>query len=184
MITENKNNLLEMLAAKDKDWKMMVRSIFNKKKSYQEDVVNEIVQLMYMRLYKYVDDPDKIMYNDEINTMFVYITLRNIYYNYYKELKTTDEVDYNEYTDENYNENYGIENSEDMIKLQDDIRSEIETWNNYDSKLFKIIYFDGVSMRQLERETGIKLSSIFNTIKKSKLKLKYKLQNKYNKIIN
>ena len=46
---------------------------------------NEIVQEMYLRINDYVKDVNKIMYDDkQINTFYVYITLRNIYYsNFY-----------------------------------------------------------------------------------------------------
>ena len=42
--------------------------------AYAEDVVQE----MYLRLNKYVDDPERIMYNDEPNKLFVWVTLRNM----------------------------------------------------------------------------------------------------------
>ena len=45
-----------------------------------DDLAQELVQEMYVRLYKYVDDAEKIMYNEtEVNTFFVYVTLRNMY---------------------------------------------------------------------------------------------------------
>jgi DNA-directed RNA polymerase specialized sigma24 family protein len=45
-----------------------------------DDLAQELTQEMYVRLYKYVDDAEKIMYNEtEVNTFFVYVTLRNMY---------------------------------------------------------------------------------------------------------
>ena len=35
---------------------------------------------MYLRMYKYVENPERIMYNeDEVNTYFVFVVLRNLY---------------------------------------------------------------------------------------------------------
>ena len=45
-----------------------------------QELAQDIVQEMYVRLYKYVDEAEKIMYNEtEVNTFFVYVTLRNMY---------------------------------------------------------------------------------------------------------
>ena len=53
-----------------------------------DDDANELVQEMYLRLHKYVDDPERIMYNDdEVNTFYVYVTLRNIYLSGTKKIK-------------------------------------------------------------------------------------------------
>ena len=37
-----------------------------------QELAQDIVQEMYVRLYKYVDDAEKIMYNEkDVNTFFV-----------------------------------------------------------------------------------------------------------------
>lgn len=44
------------------------------------DQANELVQEMYIRLHRYVENPEKITYkNDQINTFYIYVTLRNLY---------------------------------------------------------------------------------------------------------
>ena len=72
--------VIDLLAQKHNDWIRMAMSF-----KINEDQANEIVQEMYLRINDYVKDAKKIMYNDkEINTFYVYITLRNIYYsNFY-----------------------------------------------------------------------------------------------------
>ena len=43
-------------------------------------LVEDFVQEMYLRLNKYVKNPDKIMYNEtEVNKFYVYITIKNLY---------------------------------------------------------------------------------------------------------
>ena len=45
-----------------------------------DEDAHELVQEMYIRITKYVEDKDKIMYNQkEVNTYYVYVTLRNLY---------------------------------------------------------------------------------------------------------
>lgn len=54
----------------------MARS-FGTEKHEAEDLVQE----MYLRMYKYVENPEKIMYNDkEVNTYFVFVVLRNLFF--------------------------------------------------------------------------------------------------------
>ena len=68
--------LIDKLADKHEDWIRMA-------KSFGADIEqsNELVQLMYIRLVKYVDaDSERIMYTkDEVNTYYVYVTLRNLF---------------------------------------------------------------------------------------------------------
>ena len=67
--------LIDKLADKHKDWIRMAKSF-----GCSDDDANELVQQMYVRLTKYVDDPKRIMYDKEsLNTYYVYITLRNLY---------------------------------------------------------------------------------------------------------
>jgi DNA-directed RNA polymerase specialized sigma24 family protein len=67
--------LLTILANRHTDWIRMARSF-----GADQELAQDIVQEMYVRLYKYVEDAEKIMYNEkEVNTFFVYVTLRNMY---------------------------------------------------------------------------------------------------------
>lgn len=175
-----KPTLLEALADKHTDWIKMTKSLDSPGKISQ-DTANEIVQEMYIRLYKYVDNMDKIMYGMYINTMFVYITLRNLYYNHLKDKKKvyyTNELHF--YEDEVPVIDYEYENQKTI--LEDEILTEIKSWHHYDEKLFKIINYDGISMRQLSRDTGISLSSIFNSNKKAKEIIRVKFDEQYKKL--
>lgn len=64
----------------------------------------------------------------------------------------------------------------------DAIYETLDDWQWFDRTLIKI-YFDldrkneGMSMRRIASETGISLSTIFNSIKRSKQKIKNRLEN-------
>jgi len=66
--------LLERLAERHADWIRMAKSF-----GADYDTAQDLVQDMYIRLYTYVKDFEKIRYGEEPNTFFVYITLRNLY---------------------------------------------------------------------------------------------------------
>ena len=80
-----KNELLDKLAEKYDDWWNMAKSF-----KVSDDEASELVQEMFIRIYDYVKEPKKILYNEnEINTFYVYITLRNLYYSNLKGDKLT-----------------------------------------------------------------------------------------------
>ena len=53
--------LIDKLAEKHKDWIHMAKSF-----GCDDDAANELVQGMYLRLSKYVDNVDKIMYDKKM----------------------------------------------------------------------------------------------------------------------
>lgn len=168
--------LLQLLAENHITWLKMARS-FKKADATSFMEVEDIVQEMYLLMDKYVKTPERIMFNEtEINTQFVYTVLRNIYYKDYNSSKklnsmTTDDTELEEHIEEIKTEEYHI----NLQKLEAVVNEEIESWHHYDSRVFKLIYYDGISMRKLSRESGISLTSIFNTIKSCRAKIKERL---------
>lgn len=174
--------LLKMLSDRHDDWIRMASSLHVR----NDEVLgtpNDIVQDMYVRLNKYVNDPSKIMYNDtELNTMFIYITIRNIYFNHYRyQSKTNLVTSDKEYFQDDTCTQSDLDHSVELFKieLEDKILEEIKTWHHYNARIFKIIFFEGVGLRKLARDSGISLSSIFNTVKKGKKKLRDKFGDDY-----
>ena len=146
--------LLELLSDKHNDWLNMAKS-FSDNMSVEDS--NDLVQDMYIKIHKYVKDPDVIMYGDEINTLYIYRTLQNLYINSVRESNKIDLYQ----TSQMLSKIDGEEDEMDLmnelarIELEDRILDEINTWRGYDSKLFKLVYYDEISMRQLSRDTNI-----------------------------
>lgn len=172
-----KSELLDKLAEKYDDWWNMAKSF-----KVSDDEASELVQEMFIRIYDYVKEPKKILYNkNEINTFYVYITLRNLYYSNLKGDKLTfvEEVkDYmvNEYELPNYLE---ASKKEHLEKVFNNVDSVIDTWYWYDRKMFELYYRTDMSMRDISSETNITLSSIFNTLSNAKAQIKKKLEEDY-----
>lgn len=183
--------ILEVLSKKQKDW-------FNMAKSFglTNDEANEIVQEMYIRIYEYTKDIKKIMYNEtEVNTFYIYITLRNLYYSnfakYGKSIKTKKiylftEMDENRFKKlvNTYYEDYDLYNRNinkkiKLDKLYNKIEETIDSWYWYDKKLTKLYFNSGMSMRDLSKETKISLSSIFNTLTNAKEKIRQNTKEEY-----
>lgn len=184
-----KTNILDILATKHNDWIKMASSF-----KLNKNDANELVQEMYIRMYDYTKDINRIMYKEnEINTFYIYITLKNLYYtnytNYGKRKKIT------LFTDIEEQYNYGINNiannDEDTntdydkkVKLEDlcnKIDGIIDKWYWYDKKLTKLYFNTRMSMRDISKETKISLSSIFNTLTNAKEKIRKETKEEYKK---
>ena len=71
--------LIDILAEKHNDWGNMAKSF-----GISKEDANELVQQMYIRITDYVVDVKRILFNEsEINTYYIYVTLRNLYLSKY-----------------------------------------------------------------------------------------------------
>jgi len=184
------SKILDILAERHKEWLNMAKSF-----KLDDDDSNELVQNMYIRMYDYTKDVKRIMYNEkEINTFYIYITLRNLYYskftNYNKKNKTLlfSDIDKDNYKyiidkmsydidefDNNYKKKVNLE------ALCNKIDSVIDEWYWYDKKLTKLYLNTDMSMRDISKETKISLSSIFNTLTNAKEKIRKESKEEYKK---
>ena len=177
--------VIDLLAQKNDDWIRMAKSF-----KITDDQANEIVQEMYLRINDYVKDAKKIMFDDkQVNTFYVYITLRNIYYsNFYntgKNIKNRKVIYFSEIVDNDdarklakymiedpEEAQYNIDKKIKLDNLIDKIEEEIDTWYWYDKKMTKLYMNTKMSMRDISKETKISLSSIFNTLTNAKEKIR------------
>jgi hypothetical protein len=181
--------MLEILSKNHNVWVAMGLSI-----GIPEDIVEDFVHETYLRLNKYVDNPEKIMYNEtEINRFYVYITIKNLW-NDYSKAKSK----YVVYKIDNYNSEYVFNTSDNIIyeevnyekeraeqSILNRINEEVESWDHwYDKKLFKLYYKTDMSMRKLAKETNISVTSIFNSCKNYKDILKSKFGEDFEDYLN
>jgi len=181
--------MMELLSKYHKLWVSMGLSM-----GIPQHLVEDIVQEMYLRLNKYVKNPEKIMYNEtDVNKFYVYITIKNLYNDYLKErsrnqvIRLDDiEVTYEivEPTPEGQLK-AEIEKQKAEERLVDLIQQEVSSWDRwYDQKLFKVYYETDISMRKLSADTNISVTSIFNSCKNYKQILNTKLAEDFQDYIN
>lgn len=155
---------------------------------YAED----LVQSMYLRIHNYVKDEAKVYYRpNRINHFFIWTTLKNMWITYVNKAKRNPFVGLRDIMLEEdwYNANAVNEvDDEQMLaldRLLDKIKEEVDGWDYwYDKKLFQVYFFTHVGMRQLSRDTGISLSSIYNSIKKYKDIIREKFAEDWEDYIN
>lgn len=176
--------MLEDLGKMHNIWVAMAKNL-----GAPNSVAEDLVQEMYIRLNKYVKDPNKIYYKDtgEINRFYIWVTLRNMVLSY-KGMKAKnvtfflddclrDEGDRRQIEDRPSMDELEVDKELARDKIIQNIRQSIEEWEYwYDKKLFNLYYFTDMSMRDIARNTGISLTSIFNSCKnyRSRVLDKYK----------
>lgn len=165
------NQWLVKVAEYHQDWIKVVQSFG------EYEVAEDIVQESYIALYKYADADKLIDENGKVRKGYVYFTLRSLFYQYYNKKKKVNKVDVDgcwELFDDSNIEEHKAYNEICLL-----IDEEIKDWNWYDRKLFKLYRDTDLSMRDIAKETGISLISIFHSLKNHKAFLKEKFMKQY-----
>ena len=118
----------------------------------RDDEASDLVQEMFIRIYDYVKDPKKIFYNEnEVNTFYIYITLRNLYYSTLKNNKLTFVEEVKDYMLKEFEIPKYLEatKKEHLEKVFNNVDSVMETWYWYDRKMFELYYRTDMSMRDI-----------------------------------
>lgn len=155
---------LKPIAEHHNEWVNMVKSFGER--NYPEDIVQEA----YIRIWKY-SSPEKILKNGNPNKGFMWIVLKNTYSLYLKEKAKRKKVSLYKIA-ELSDDNTPLCRKFAQYKLDKLIDSETDNWHWYDKMLFKYYLESGKSLRQIEAETNISLTSLFNTMKNCKQRLK------------
>ena len=170
--------ILNELSKRNKEWHRIALSICK-----DEHLANDLVQKMYLRMRRYITDPEKIKVDGKINSLYIYVTIKNLFYQHknkkkknifleYKDYDAFDENNTYEYNTEmtsSYEEEIDVVNMEKANEIiMNNIENEIKTWHWYDEKLFRLYYFTNKSLRQIASETKISLTSIYNSCKNYK----------------
>lgn len=157
---------LQTIAREHNTWIAIVRTFGGK--SYTED----IIQTAYIRLHKYSNE-DQACPNGVINIPFVKATLRNtfktyvLYNNDGRQTKKQDITHFDEI------ENFDITDSTDTFNegyelFLNKLDNEINSWCKYDRLLWDLYAHTDLSMQTISEGAVIGKSSIFNTLKNCK----------------
>ena len=156
-------SVLQVISKNHKEWVRLVSSFGG------GDTSEDIVQDVYLRIYNYKYG-EKIVKDGKINHALMWSILRNATHDQNKNNKIkliSIEATYNL-------EDKKIEFDEfsSLERLHEKIRDEILSWHWYDTMLFSIYLESNLSMRDIAKKANISLTSIFNTIKNCKDRLK------------
>jgi len=169
---------LAKVAERHNEWIRIVNS-FN-----EYDFAEDLVQEMYLTIYKYADE-EKIIKNSVVSRGYIFFTLRSLYFQYYNSKRKISKV----YLD-NEKTTTEIQNIDEMDeqiaynKICTLMDEHIENWRWYEKKLFLLYRDSGLSIRGIAAETGISWVSIYHTLKAAKTELKEKFGESYDDFKN
>ena len=179
-----------MLEKLGKNHSLWIKMLINMGCDYV--TAQDLTQEMYLRMHRLITDQKKIMYNDEeVNRFFVYIVLRNMYSDYLKaknkfvtfEYLETDSVE--EQANDNFVQEMDDFDSQDGLEaISRAVNSEISSWRRYDAMLANMYFKGDLSLRDIANGSGISLTSIFNSVKKYKQRIRHLLMEDYEDYIN
>ena len=155
---------LEKIAEKHDDWHRIVLS-FGCKESIAEDIVQE----MYIRIHTYITKGVDISYDDDVNHMYIYRTLRSLYIELHRKEKNIIKTNIDnlaDYIDENESLSKG-----DVCNAMQQMDSLLDKTFWYDRTVFEIIS-SGTSIAELSRRTNITYYSLYFTHKRVKQLIK------------
>lgn len=155
---------LEKIAEKHDDWHRIVLS-FGCKESIAEDIVQE----MYIRIHTYITKGVDISYDDDVNHMYIYRTLRSLYIELHRKEKNIIKTNIDNLADY-IDENEGLTKG-DVCNAMQQMDSLLDKTFWYDRTVFEIIS-SGTSIAELSRKTNITYYSLYFTHKRVKQLIK------------
>lgn len=168
-------NWIEQVAKHHKEY---VKTI----KGFGEDFFAEdLVQEMYIRFIN-KNKEKAVIVNGQVNKYYVYLTLRSLFVDFYRQKSKIIKVDLNDVL--TLEQVDTLEEHEAFGELIKRVNEETERWDWYDKMLFDLYRNTNMSMREIESATKISLRSIFCTIKNCKDRLKENVHEDYLDYVN
>lgn len=153
---------LTILANQHKDWVRIVNSFG------EYFLADDIVQETYIKIIR-LNHIDKIV-TDSVNKNIMWLILRSVYVDHLR-AKKIESVSIDDCIKLSYDD-CNLEKHESFNLIEQKIQEEVDKWHWYDIKLFNLYRESQLSMREIAEETDISLTSIFNTLKNCKERLK------------
>lgn len=156
------SNWLSHISIHHKEWVSIIRSWG------EHDYAEDLVQEMYIRCLSYSSE-EKIIQDGKVNKGYIWFVLRSVFIMYKKECSKVEKL--------RIDSNFDIEAKEDIEleyaygQLLAKVDKSKSNWHWYDVKLFDLYMNSGMSMRKIEAQTNISLTSIHHTIKNCKARL-------------
>ncbi len=166
---------LSKVAKYHNDWVKMVNTFGEH--FFAEDIVQET----YIMLMKWSSE-EKLFKDGSINKGYMWLALKNTFLQHVNKKNKIKFISLDEahnLPDKNY-----TEENEAYNDLLNNVDLECDSWHWYDKKLFELYKNTDKSLRQISAETNISVTSIFNTVKACKKRIKNSVGEDYEDFLN
>lgn len=142
-----------------------------------EEFIEDVIHDMYLKIYK-MKDHEKIVREDgDVNIFYIYRTLNSCFINHVNENANVSLG--NIYTDLLVDDPLDVDAEVELMSLYMDMLDEMNEFGQYGSKLCKVYLPTDRSLRQIASESGISLTSIYNSVKQYKAILREEFKEQY-----
>ncbi len=141
----------------------------------------DIVQETYIMLMKWSSE-EKMFKDGNISKGYMWHALKNTFLQHLNKNNKIKFISIEEA--HNLTEENNTEENEAYNDLLNNIDSECNNWHWYDKQLFELYKNTNKSLRQISSETNISVTSIFNTIKTCKKRIKNNIGEDYEDFLN
>tara|TARA_B100000242_G_C43051348_1_gene491188 strand:+ start:3498 stop:3980 length:483 start_codon:yes stop_codon:yes gene_type:complete len=148
------------LTKRHKDWIRISKSFG------ADDYAEDLVQEMYIRTLKYIDNGKDLSYKNDINYLYIYQMLRHMAINLLLKKRKVSVINI-----DNVKNQTKSAQEINIEKIYVQINKELDSMFWYDAKIYRIIE-SGVSIKELSKKTKISYYSLYRTYNKVKNKLK------------
>jgi hypothetical protein len=131
-----------------------------------DDYAEDLVQEMYIRTLKYIDNGKDLSYKNDINYLYIYQMLRHMAINLLLKKRKVSVINI-----DNVKNQTKSAQEINIEKIYVKINKELDSMFWYDAKIYRIIE-SGVSIKELSKKTKISYYSLYRTYNKVKNKLK------------
>ena len=148
--------ILNIIAQRHKEWHYLTMAF-----GCNRETAEDIVQNMYIRIYKILQKGTDIMFNkNDVNTFYIIKTLKSIFLDMKRKEKNYLDVNYEE---EAYK--IQVDMNQDYNTVHERITNELSKLYWFDSKVFDIIN-SGIKISDLSKKTTIPYYTLYNTYRK------------------
>jgi DNA-directed RNA polymerase specialized sigma24 family protein len=171
--------MLEIVAKQHDQWVRMAISAGS-----PPNLAEDILQEVYLRLHKYrkTAEPKLIKEDGTVNVFYMWGAVRNTVRTELGKEKVY--ISLHDFFAESEPVMPDYEFEQRYADLMQGIKSEVDGWGPYNSKLFNLYFKTDLSMRKIAGGTGIGLTHIFTSINKYKSEIKEKFSEDFHNLID
>ena len=160
--------ILNKIYKYNQEWIKIAYSILNNKQD-AEDLIQDVYIKIHYKIEKGQINPNKILYKkNDINKFYMRRVITTTCIDYLR--KKRKKVNLELINIKAHDDLEMKENANDLIFYN--ILEEIKKWEKYDRELFEMYMRTGLSMKKIANIIGVSKSSVFNSLKKSKNRIK------------
>lgn len=165
------SQLVQHTYKKHHNWLSQVAYNFTQNK----DNADELIQELYLKMME-MADCKKIMYNNDVNLLYLYKMVRSIHLNGLKKQTNHLQIDDDLVNLPADSYSYEADNAfEQTLALANEA---LDSMHWFESKLLRVYIEDDHSIQSLHNATGISNSTIFTSMKKTKSYVRNYVNNK------